>query len=288
MRKPKRFLNLDTTTTNRRTKSYVNIASSTRTSTKFLTNIQKSSLLVHREMRTTQQLDLAAGTQGDVHQRKSVSRDLGHAASRVGVFIRKSHHGRSCANRHDRDGVQHPLADRRQACCGTFIALLPGKCRTKENSTRLAVSGDFIPKKAKNRFLFVMRYSKSTNKKRLRKVREETKALVVQVEEILNILKKSEAFVAADKCFCPNADAYEELEEQVGYLGMPRGMHDLGDAMMRVWQHWRAGIEGTISCLKRAFRLARCCFRGFKNFSSAIGSAVFCHNLTILAKISSG
>ena len=41
-----------------------------------------------------------------------------------------------------------------------------------------------------------MRYSKSTNKKRLRKVREETKALVVQVEEILNILKKAEAFVA--------------------------------------------------------------------------------------------
>ena len=94
--------------------------------------------------------------------------------------------------------------------------------------------------------------------------------------------------IAADKGFCPDADAYEELEEQVDYLGMPRGMHDLGDAMMRVWQHWRAGIEGTISCLKRAFRLARCCFRGFKNFASAIGSAVFCHNLTILAKISSG
>ncbi len=57
---------------------------------------------------------------------------------------------------------------------------------------------------------------------------------------------------------------------------------------MRVWQQWRAGIEGTISCLKRAFRLAKCCFRGFKNFASAIGSAVFCHNLTILAKTSGG
>ncbi len=94
--------------------------------------------------------------------------------------------------------------------------------------------------------------------------------------------------VAADKGFCPDADAYEELEEQVDYLGMPRSMRDLGDAMMSVYQQWRAGIEGTISCLKRAFRLARCCFRGFKNFTSAVGSAVFCHNLTILAKIEGG
>ena len=94
--------------------------------------------------------------------------------------------------------------------------------------------------------------------------------------------------VAADKGFCPDADTYEELEEQVDYLGVPRRTRDFGDALMGIWQQWRAGIEGTISCLKRAFRLARCCFRGFKNFASAIGSAVFCHNLTILAKTSGG
>jgi transposase, IS5 family len=94
--------------------------------------------------------------------------------------------------------------------------------------------------------------------------------------------------IAADKGFCPDTDAYEELEEQVDFLGVPRRTRDFGDAMMAVWQQWRAGIEGTISCLKRAFRLARCCFRGFKNFASAVGSAVFCHNLTILAKTSGG
>ena len=94
--------------------------------------------------------------------------------------------------------------------------------------------------------------------------------------------------IAADKGFCPDADTYEELEEQVDFLGVPRRTRDFGDAMMAVWQQWRAGIEGTISCLKRAFRLARCCFRGFKNFASAVGSAVFCHNLTILAKTSGG
>jgi IS5 family transposase len=94
--------------------------------------------------------------------------------------------------------------------------------------------------------------------------------------------------VAADKGFCPDADTYEELEDEVDYLGVPRNTRDLGDTMMRIWQHWRAGIEGSISCLKRVFRLARCCFRGFKNFASAIGSAVFCHNLTILTKTSGG
>ena len=94
--------------------------------------------------------------------------------------------------------------------------------------------------------------------------------------------------VAADMGFCPDADTYEELEEQVDYLGVPRRTRDFGDSLMSIWQQWRAGIEGTISCLKRAFRLARCCFRGFKNFASAIGSAVFCHNLTVLAKTSGG
>jgi IS5 family transposase len=94
--------------------------------------------------------------------------------------------------------------------------------------------------------------------------------------------------VAADKGFCPDSETYEELEEEVDYLAVPRRTRDFGDTLMGVWQQWRAGIEGTISCLKRAFRLARCCFRGFKNFTSAIGSAVFCHNLTILARTSGG
>jgi len=94
--------------------------------------------------------------------------------------------------------------------------------------------------------------------------------------------------IAADKGFCPDEDEYEEIEERLDYLGVPRRTRDFGDAMMGVWQQWRAGVEGTISRLKRAFRLARCCFRGFKNFVSAVGSAIFCHNLTILAKTSGG
>ena len=48
------------------------------------------------------------------------------------------------------------------------------------------------------------------------------------------------------------------------------------------WHHFRAGIEGSISVLKRAFRLSICLYRGFKSFAAAVGMAVFCHNLVNL------
>jgi IS5 family transposase len=89
--------------------------------------------------------------------------------------------------------------------------------------------------------------------------------------------------LAADKGFCPDAEAYAALEKQVGTLAIPRRMRDFADKVLRTWQAFRAGIEGTISGLKRAFRLARCFYRGFKHFQGAIGLGVFAHNLVVLA-----
>jgi IS5 family transposase len=90
--------------------------------------------------------------------------------------------------------------------------------------------------------------------------------------------------LAGDKGFCPAADEYEELEERVETLAIPRRMRDFANAVMSQWQAFRAGIEGTISGLKRAFRLARCFYRGFKSFATSIGLAVFSHNLVVLAR----
>jgi IS5 family transposase len=90
--------------------------------------------------------------------------------------------------------------------------------------------------------------------------------------------------LAADKGFCPAEEEYAELEERIDTLAIPRRMRDYADAVMQTWQAFRAGIEGTISGLKRAFRLARCFYRGFKGFASAVGLGVFCHNLVVLAK----
>jgi len=91
--------------------------------------------------------------------------------------------------------------------------------------------------------------------------------------------------LAGDKGFCPEADKYAELEERVGMLAIPKRMRDMADALMKLFQAFRAGIEGTISGLKRAFRLARCYYRSFNSFAAAVGLGVFSHNLVVLAKM---
>ena len=90
--------------------------------------------------------------------------------------------------------------------------------------------------------------------------------------------------LAADKGFCPAEAKFKELAEQVDTLAIPRRMQDFMDKVLAHWQAFRAGIEGTISGLKRAFRLIRCFFRGFRSFSAAVGLGVFCHNLIVLAE----
>jgi IS5 family transposase len=90
--------------------------------------------------------------------------------------------------------------------------------------------------------------------------------------------------LAADKGFCPAEDKYAELEEQVTTLCIPQRLRDFTDKIMKYWQAFRAGIEGTISALKRAFRLFRCFFKGFKGYARGVGMTVFTHNLLVLAR----
>ena len=94
--------------------------------------------------------------------------------------------------------------------------------------------------------------------------------------------------LAADKGFCPAQEKFDELTQQIETLAIPRRMQDFVDKMLAHWQAFRAGIEGTISGLKRAFRLVRCFFKGFRSFQRAVGLGVFCHNLIVLADHASG
>ena len=50
-------------------------------------------------------------------------------------------------------------------------------------------------------------------------------------------------------------------------------------------QRFRAGSEGSISVLKRAYKMKKCLFKGFKNFAVSVGCAVFCHNLVLLTQL---
>jgi IS5 family transposase len=53
----------------------------------------------------------------------------------------------------------------------------------------------------------------------------------------------------------------------------------------RKLRNFRAGIEGNISCLKRAYGLSRCTWKGLEHFRSYIWSAVVARNLLLLAKL---
>jgi IS5 family transposase len=56
------------------------------------------------------------------------------------------------------------------------------------------------------------------------------------------------------------------------------------DPAFRHAQRFRAGVEGTISFLKRILRLSRCFNKGWVHYVSTVGATVFVHNLLILAR----
>jgi IS5 family transposase len=116
----------------------------------------------------------------------------------------------------------------------------------------------------------------------------DTKLLEPVVERHKELYQKYPSGIAADMGFFPGKDEFDglvdEYEDKVEYFGVPGRLCEFGEALMSTFQRWRAGIEGTISCLKRVFRLSRCCFKGFKNFCSGVGSAIFCHNMLTMVR----
>ena len=53
----------------------------------------------------------------------------------------------------------------------------------------------------------------------------------------------------------------------------------------RKLRNFRAGIEAGISCLKRAYGLARCTWRGLDHFKAYVWSAVVAYNLALVARL---
>ena len=97
--------------------------------------------------------------------------------------------------------------------------------------------------------------------------------------------------LAGDKGFYESREQIDKLSEKVETVSIcKKGRrteeedHRESTEEFKAGQRFRAGIEGTISVLKRAFKLGRCFFKGFKNFASSVGCAVFCRNLVMLAQ----
>jgi IS5 family transposase len=97
--------------------------------------------------------------------------------------------------------------------------------------------------------------------------------------------------LAADKGFYSSMSSLKLLEEGIEVVAIAKkGKRTWEESererspLFRIGQRFRAGVEGTISCLKRALGLTRCLNRGWAQFVSTIGLAVFVHNLLILTR----
>ena len=96
--------------------------------------------------------------------------------------------------------------------------------------------------------------------------------------------------VAADKGYW-SAEEFAKLEGDIEIIAIPKkGRRNEvenereHDPFFRLAQAFRAGVEGSISFLKRCLGLARCMNKGWQNYVSTVGATVLAHNLLILAR----
>jgi len=90
--------------------------------------------------------------------------------------------------------------------------------------------------------------------------------------------------VTADCGFHGRPEVMDGVREKVETVAVAKNVRQWSGEAFADFRSFRAGIEGSISVLKRAFWLTRCLFRGFRNFASSVGLSVFCHNLALLAR----
>ena len=97
--------------------------------------------------------------------------------------------------------------------------------------------------------------------------------------------------LSADKGFYENMEKIDRLGETIGVVSIgKKGRRTEKEARrerstaFRAAQRFRAGIEGSISFLKRALGLARCFNKGWEHFVATVGATVFAHNLLVLAR----
>ncbi|MHC5066863.1 MAG: ISNCY family transposase [Planctomycetota bacterium] len=96
--------------------------------------------------------------------------------------------------------------------------------------------------------------------------------------------------LAADRGYW-EAEEMERLRQEVELVSIPRkgggskaDRERERDPVFRHAQAFRAGVEGTISFLKRVLRLTRCFCKGWEHYESTVGATVFAHNLLVLAR----
>ncbi len=97
--------------------------------------------------------------------------------------------------------------------------------------------------------------------------------------------------LAADKGYYESMEALAALREKVAVVAIgkkgnrtPEETELEHEPAFRHAQRFRAGVEGTISFLKRVLGLLRCFNKGWDHFAATVGATVFSHNLLSLAR----
>jgi IS5 family transposase len=98
--------------------------------------------------------------------------------------------------------------------------------------------------------------------------------------------------LATDKGFYENMKQILDLEKNIETVSIckkgrrnPQEYERECTEAFKEGQRFRAGCEGSISVLKRVFKLGRCFFKGFKNYAASVGCGIFCHNLVLLTRL---
>jgi IS5 family transposase len=98
--------------------------------------------------------------------------------------------------------------------------------------------------------------------------------------------------VTADKGYWENKDALARLEAKVALVAIAKKGNRTAeeteretDDAFRLAQRFRAGVEGSISFLKRVLGLCRCYNKGWTHYVATVGATVFVHNLLVLARL---
>ena len=96
---------------------------------------------------------------------------------------------------------------------------------------------------------------------------------------------------AADKGYYESMEVLEKLELEIPIVAIAKKgkrtteqIEREHDPDFKAAQRFRAGVEGSISFLKRVLGLFRCFNKGWEHFCSTVGMTVFAHNLLNLAR----
>ncbi len=122
----------------------------------------------------------------------------------------------------------------------------------------------------------------------------DTDRLLPMLNRHIEIFDSPPRQVAADGGYASGANlqAAKELGVADMAFNKKRGLN-IEDMVKSNWvyrklKNFRAGIEGNISCLKRAYGLARCTWKGLDHFNAYIWSSVVSYNLSLMARLRPG